>query len=176
LSGIEPSQRLGRHRYVVERSLGWPVGYRRLQVRYERRADVLLGFVHPACALIAHVAIALLGASVALLVIGRGPRPQERRAEQDTGEAGQDPGTQAAASARHQQHRRKRHATSPSGRTNLQVCAARSTRSSRVRHPCEGSPSGRHGKGASMAKLALFGAAARHGRLRPTGNAGEQQQ
>jgi hypothetical protein len=28
------------------------VGYRRLQVRYERRADVLLGFVHLACALI----------------------------------------------------------------------------------------------------------------------------
>ena len=50
--GIESSQRLGRHRYVVERSLAWLVGYRRLQVRYERRADVLLGFVHLACALI----------------------------------------------------------------------------------------------------------------------------
>jgi IS5 family transposase len=49
--GIESSQRLGRHRYVVERSLAWLVGYRRLQVRYERRADVLLGFVHLACAL-----------------------------------------------------------------------------------------------------------------------------
>jgi transposase len=41
--GIESSQRLGRHRYVVERSLAWLVGYRRLQVRYERRADILLG-------------------------------------------------------------------------------------------------------------------------------------
>jgi hypothetical protein len=61
------------------------------------------------------------------------------------------------------------------GQTNLQVSAARSTRSSRVRYPCEGSPSGRLAKGASMAKLALFGAAARHGRLRPIGNAGEQQ-
>ena len=50
--GIESSQRLGRHRYVVERSLAWLVGYRRLQVRYERRADILLGFVHLACALI----------------------------------------------------------------------------------------------------------------------------
>ena len=50
--GIESSQRLGRHRYTVERSLAWLVGYRRLQVRYERRADVLLGFVHLACALI----------------------------------------------------------------------------------------------------------------------------
>jgi IS5 family transposase len=50
--GVESSQRLGRHRYVVERSLSWLVGHRRLQVRYERCADVLLGFVHLACALI----------------------------------------------------------------------------------------------------------------------------
>jgi transposase len=50
--GIEPSQRLGRHRYVVERSLAWLVGCRRLQVRYERRADMLFGFLHLACALI----------------------------------------------------------------------------------------------------------------------------
>jgi hypothetical protein len=61
------------------------------------------------------------------------------------------------------------------GQTNLQVSAARSTRSSRVRYPCEGSPSGRHAKGASMAKLALFGAAARHGRPRPTVGGEEQQ-
>jgi IS5 family transposase len=50
--GIESSQRLGRYRYVVERSLAWLVGYRRLQVRYERRADILLGFMQLACALI----------------------------------------------------------------------------------------------------------------------------
>jgi hypothetical protein len=50
--GIESSQRLGRHRYVVERSLAWLVGYRRLQVRYERRSDILLGFCYLACALI----------------------------------------------------------------------------------------------------------------------------
>jgi hypothetical protein len=37
---------------VVERSLAWLVGYRRLQVRYERRSDILLGFLHLACALI----------------------------------------------------------------------------------------------------------------------------
>jgi hypothetical protein len=30
----------------------WVVGYGRLLVRYERRADILLGFVHLACALI----------------------------------------------------------------------------------------------------------------------------
>jgi transposase len=50
--GVESSRRLGRYRYVVERSLAWLVGYRRLQVRYERRADILLGFVQLACALI----------------------------------------------------------------------------------------------------------------------------
>jgi transposase len=50
--GIEPCDKLGRHRYVVERSLAWLVGYRRLTVRYERRADILLGFVQLACALI----------------------------------------------------------------------------------------------------------------------------
>jgi len=49
---VESSQRLGRHRYVVERSLAWLMGYRRLEVRYERRADILLGFVHLAYALI----------------------------------------------------------------------------------------------------------------------------
>jgi len=49
---VESSQRLGRHRYVVERSLAWLVGYRRLQMRYERRADILLGLVQLACALI----------------------------------------------------------------------------------------------------------------------------
>jgi len=49
--GIESSQRLGRHRYVVERSLAWLVGYRRLQIRYERRADILTAFLRLACAL-----------------------------------------------------------------------------------------------------------------------------
>jgi hypothetical protein len=50
--GVESSQRLGRHRYVVERSLAWLVGYRRLLVRYERRADILLGLVQLACSLV----------------------------------------------------------------------------------------------------------------------------
>ena len=50
--GIESSERLGCHRYVVERSLAWLVGCRWLQVRYERHADILLGFVSLACALI----------------------------------------------------------------------------------------------------------------------------
>jgi IS5 family transposase len=50
--GVESSQRLGRHRYVVERSLAWLVGSRRLQVRYERCADIVLGLVQLACVLI----------------------------------------------------------------------------------------------------------------------------
>jgi hypothetical protein len=37
---------------VAERSLAWLMGYRRLQVRYERRADILLGFLQLACAFI----------------------------------------------------------------------------------------------------------------------------
>jgi transposase len=50
--GVESSDRLGRFRWVVERSLAWLLGFRRLGVRYERRADVLLGFLHLACALL----------------------------------------------------------------------------------------------------------------------------
>jgi hypothetical protein len=36
----------------VERSLAWLVDYRRLQIRYERRADSLPKFLHLLCALI----------------------------------------------------------------------------------------------------------------------------
>ncbi|MBA2598381.1 MAG: IS5 family transposase [Chloroflexia bacterium] len=50
--GIDSSERLGRHRWVVERTLAWLLGCRRLGVRYERRADVLQGFLHLACALV----------------------------------------------------------------------------------------------------------------------------
>jgi hypothetical protein len=32
--------------------MAWLVGYRRLRVRYERRAGILLGFLQLACALI----------------------------------------------------------------------------------------------------------------------------
>jgi transposase len=37
---------------VVERTFAWLLGYRRLGVRYERRADVCLGFLHLARALV----------------------------------------------------------------------------------------------------------------------------
>jgi transposase len=50
--GIDSSERLGRHRWVVERTLAWLLGCRRLGVRYERRADLLQGLLHLACALV----------------------------------------------------------------------------------------------------------------------------
>ncbi len=46
------SLRLGRHRWVVERTFAWLLGCRRLNVRYERRADLLQGLLHLACTLI----------------------------------------------------------------------------------------------------------------------------
>jgi transposase len=50
--GVESSQRLGRHRWKVERSLAWLLTNRRLTVRYERRADILTAFLYLACGLI----------------------------------------------------------------------------------------------------------------------------
>jgi transposase len=50
--GIDASQRLGRHRWVVERTLAWLNRYRRLTVRYERRADIHQAFLTLGCALI----------------------------------------------------------------------------------------------------------------------------
>jgi IS5 family transposase len=50
--GIESSERLGRHRWVVERTLSWLNRFRRLKVRYERRDDVHQAFLDLGCALI----------------------------------------------------------------------------------------------------------------------------
>ena len=50
--GIDSSERLGRHRWVVERTFSWLLGCRRLGVRYERRAGLLQGLRDLACALI----------------------------------------------------------------------------------------------------------------------------
>ena len=47
---VHPDLRIPTHR--LKRTLAWLVGYRRLQVRYERRADILLGLVQLACVLI----------------------------------------------------------------------------------------------------------------------------
>ena len=50
--GIDSSERLGRHRWVVERTLAWLAKYRRLTVRYERREDIHEAFLHLDCSLI----------------------------------------------------------------------------------------------------------------------------
>ncbi len=50
--GIESSERLGRHRRVVERTISWLNRYRRPRIRYERRADMHLACLHIGRALI----------------------------------------------------------------------------------------------------------------------------
>jgi len=43
--GIESSARLGRHRWVIERTMAWLGRYRRLTIRYERRVDIHQAFL-----------------------------------------------------------------------------------------------------------------------------------
>ena len=43
--GVETATRLGRHRWVVERSFAWLTGYRRLTIRYERSARLFTAFL-----------------------------------------------------------------------------------------------------------------------------------
>ena len=50
--GVDSSQRLGRYRWVVERTLAWLARFRRLAIRYERRADIHLALLDLGCALI----------------------------------------------------------------------------------------------------------------------------
>ena len=50
--GVEDKQRLGRYRWVVERTLAWLVRYRRLTIRYERHETLHQAFLDLACALI----------------------------------------------------------------------------------------------------------------------------
>ena len=50
--GVESSEKLGRYRWVVERTLAWLRRFRRLTIRYERRADIHEGFLLLGCALI----------------------------------------------------------------------------------------------------------------------------
>jgi transposase len=50
--GIESSQRLGRDRWRVERTLSWVSCWRRLQVRWDRDAGRWFAFALLACALV----------------------------------------------------------------------------------------------------------------------------
>jgi transposase len=49
--GIESSERSGRHRWVIERTMAWLTGYRRLTIRYERHSRNHLAFLGLAAAL-----------------------------------------------------------------------------------------------------------------------------
>lgn len=49
--GIESSERLGRRRWVIERTMSWLTGYRRLNHRYERHPRNYLAFLGLAAAL-----------------------------------------------------------------------------------------------------------------------------
>lgn len=52
--GIESPTRLGRPRWVVERTVSWLAGSRRLHRRYERKAEHFLAFVGIAAVLIGY--------------------------------------------------------------------------------------------------------------------------
>ena len=60
--GIDSGEKLGRHRWKVERTLAWLAQFRRLAVRHERRADVHLAFTTLACAVVCMRQIRRLGA------------------------------------------------------------------------------------------------------------------
>jgi transposase len=55
--GLDSSEKLGRHRWVVERTLAWLNQFRRLRVRDERRADIHQAFLTLGCALICFKAL-----------------------------------------------------------------------------------------------------------------------
>jgi transposase len=58
--GIESGERLGRHRWKIERSISWLFGYRRLTVRYERKGSHFLAFLGLAAALTCYKKLAKL--------------------------------------------------------------------------------------------------------------------
>nr|WP_231399695.1 IS5 family transposase [Longispora fulva] len=59
--GIESKTRLGRHRYVIERTLQWVTRFRRLVRRYDRKASHFDAFARLACALICYRRLIKLG-------------------------------------------------------------------------------------------------------------------
>jgi transposase len=55
--GTDSSARLGRHRWVIERTLAWLGQFRRLTIRYERRQDIHDAFLSLGCSLLCFNAI-----------------------------------------------------------------------------------------------------------------------
>jgi transposase len=51
-TGVDSSQRLGRHRWVVERTLGWLLSYKRLALRYDRTAVTITALARLAVILV----------------------------------------------------------------------------------------------------------------------------
>lgn len=51
---VDSSARLGRYRWVVERTLAWLHAMKRLRVREERRADLHLAFFQLGCCVVLH--------------------------------------------------------------------------------------------------------------------------
>ncbi len=49
--GVDTGERLGRHRWKIERTIAWLTGYRRLAIRYERHAALFGAFLSLAAAL-----------------------------------------------------------------------------------------------------------------------------
>jgi transposase len=62
--GIESAERLGRHRWVIERTISWLTGYRRLNIRHERKGTHYLGFLTLAAALTCYKKLAKAKASM----------------------------------------------------------------------------------------------------------------
>ena len=52
--GVESSQRLGRHRWIIESCLSWLTRYRRLNRRYDRLAAHFEAFANIGCLLICY--------------------------------------------------------------------------------------------------------------------------
>lgn len=50
--GIEKNDRLGKHRWVVERTHAWLAAFGKLRIRFERRLDIHLALLRLACAVI----------------------------------------------------------------------------------------------------------------------------
>ncbi len=69
--GVETAEKLGKHRWVVERTFAWFKPFRRLMVRYERRAEIHLAFLKVAAS---RIGFSALGWSCA----GSCPQPHPR--------------------------------------------------------------------------------------------------
>lgn len=50
--GVDSSQRLGRHRWIVEQTLGWLLSYKRLALRYDRSTATITALARLAVILI----------------------------------------------------------------------------------------------------------------------------